>query len=116
LNQSLIESPSEYFPSFIALSLRSDIQGYDQIKIYSIIVCFYFKTQLNLLPNQVQSLIIEQNKVILSKFNSLQTRNSFCSGANSIDEEGGSLNSVLPSTTNVLQIPTISTKKSTKST
>jgi len=79
-------------------------------------VCFYFKTQLNLLPNQVQSLIIEQNKVILSKFNSLQTRISFCSGANSIDEEGGSLNSVLPSTANVLQIPTISTKKSTKST
>jgi len=69
------------------------------------------------LPSQVQNLIIDQNKILMNKFNSSQTRISHCSGANSIDEEEGEeiLSNILPSTTNVLQIPTISTKKSTKS-
>ena len=60
------------------------------------------QNQINLLPNQMQSVIIEQNKMILEKFSIIQKQLSLsCSGANSIDGENAS--------SNALQIPTIST-------
>ncbi len=75
----------------------------------NILKYFLQKTQLSMLPNQVQSVLIEQNKLILEKFNRVQKQTSFTySGANSIDGEGSSGN-LMPSTTNVLKIPTIST-------
>lgn len=50
----------------------------------------------------MQSVIIEQNKMILEKFSIIQKQLSLsCSGANSIDGENAS--------SNALQIPTIST-------
>ena len=64
-----------------------------------------FKAQVNLLPNQMQSIMVEQNKQILEKFNTIiQKQSSICySVANSIDGESNVSNS------NALQIPTIST-------
>jgi hypothetical protein len=64
---------------------------------------FIWQNQINLLPNQMQAVIIEQNKMILEKFSFIQKQLSLsCSGANSIDGENNA-------TSNALQIPTIST-------
>jgi hypothetical protein len=63
-----------------------------------------------MLPLQMQTIIIEQNKSILDKFHVFQKQSSLSySGANSIDD--GSVSNVGNSitTNNGLQIPTIST-------
>ena len=62
-----------------------------------------------MLPNQVKAVIIEQNKIILGKFAQMQIhKTSSLSDTNSIDGEVGSYGNLVPNTTNVLQIPTIS--------
>lgn len=71
------------------------------------------QNQLNMLPIQMQAIIMEQNKLILDKVQVYNKQSSFSfSGANSIDGgiEGSASNIMSSSATaNVLQIPTIST-------
>lgn len=59
----------------------------------------------------MQAIIMEQNKLVLDKFQMFQKQSSLSySGANSIDGEGSASNIMVSSgATNVLQIPTIST-------
>ena len=65
-----------------------------------------------MLPIQMQAIIVEQNKLVLDKFQILNKQNSLSysgiiSKANSMDSESNIVsNSVVA---NVLQIPTIST-------
>lgn len=79
----------------------------------------YFQTQITLLPNQVEMVIMEQNKLILNKFLQLQqlqqkqSNNSF-SLPTSMEDDVNS-NNLAPTINNVLQIPTISTTNTNKS-
>ena len=58
----------------------------------------------------MQAIIIEQNKLILEKFQIFQKQSSLSySGANSIDCEGSVGNLISSTANNALQIPTIST-------
>jgi hypothetical protein len=59
-----------------------------------------------MLPLQMQSIIMEQNKLMLEKFQKFQKQSSLSySGGNSIDGDS----SVNMTNANALQIPTIST-------
>lgn len=76
------------------------------------------QNQLNMLPLQMQSIIMEQNKLILERFQRLQKQTSLSySGGNSFDGDSSTPNtaaaasssSAATTNANALQIPTIST-------
>lgn len=61
-----------------------------------------------MLPNQLQSLILEQNRLIFDRLNGVQKQSSLSySGANSFDCDAASISTT--TNPNALQIPTIST-------
>lgn len=75
------------------------------------IFIYFKKSELTMLPSQVQAVIIEQNKIILGKFAQMQMHKTSAlsySGTNSMDGETGSYGNIVANATNVLQIPTIS--------